>query len=53
LQRRIGEAAIKITGDEIRMVLDLTLKAKNAENRRHRDRHDPDALMHLWRPGAL
>ena len=36
LQRRIEEAEIKLTGDEIRMVLDLTLKAKNAENRRHR-----------------
>jgi hypothetical protein len=36
LQRRIWEAEIKLTGNEIRIVLDLALKAKNAENRRHR-----------------
>ena len=38
LQRRIGEAEIKLTGDEMRMVLELALKAKLAENRRHRPR---------------
>jgi len=31
LQRRIGQAEIKLTGDEIRMVLALALKAKVAE----------------------
>jgi len=36
LYRRFGEAEIKLTGDEIRMILDLALKAKLAENRRHR-----------------
>ena len=33
LERRIEEAEIKVTGDELRMVLDLALKAKLAENR--------------------
>jgi hypothetical protein len=36
LQRRIGQAEIKLTGDEIRMVLALALKAKVAENRPRR-----------------
>lgn len=38
LQRRIGQPEIKLTGDEIRMVLDLALKAKLSENRRRRPR---------------
>ena len=38
LQRRIEEAEIKLTGDELRMVLDLALKAKLSENRRRRPR---------------
>ena len=38
LQRRIGEAEIKLTGDELHMVLDLALKAKLSENRRRRPR---------------
>ena len=38
LQRRIEEAEVKLTGDELRMVLDLALKAKLSENRRRRPR---------------
>jgi len=36
LQRSIGDAEIKLTGDQIRMILDLALKTKLAENRRRR-----------------
>jgi len=38
LQRRIEEAEIKLTGDDLHMVLDLALKAKLSENGRRRPR---------------
>ena len=38
LERRIEEAEIKVTGYELRMVLDLALKAKLAENKHPRPR---------------